>query len=64
MKIRTNFVHPPIPYRGSDWVAYDEQTYDGPGSLIGSGATEQEAIADLIEQVGELPPIPQPGETP
>lgn len=33
------------------WVAYDDDTYNGPGSLIGSGRTEQEAIDDLNEQL-------------
>lgn len=33
------------------WVAYDNDTYDGPGSPIGSGKTEQEAIEDLKEQL-------------
>jgi|21_taG_2_1085346.scaffolds.fasta_scaffold11929_3 hypothetical protein len=33
------------------WVAVDGETYDGPGSLIGSGRTKQEAITDLLEQI-------------
>jgi hypothetical protein len=33
------------------WVAYDDNTYDGPGSPIGWGETEAEAISDLIEQL-------------
>ena len=49
-KIRTEFVHPPIPNRNMDWTAVDEDSYDGPGSPIGYGATEQEAIEDLKEQ--------------
>ena len=45
-KILTDYVFPPIPYRGMDWIAY----YDGEEEegLRGQGATEQEAIDDLI----------------
>ncbi len=34
----------------SKWVAVDNDTYDGPGCPIGRGATEREAIDDLLEQ--------------
>ena len=46
-KIITHNEFPPIPIRSFDWMA----TYDNyePGSPIGYGATEQEAIADLVE---------------
>lgn len=37
--------------RGSLWTAIDADTYDGPGSLIGSGATQEEAIADLMKKL-------------
>lgn len=37
----------------SDWSAVDDSTYDGEGCEIGRGATEQEAIADLLEQIEE-----------
>ena len=43
-KIVTEFVHPPIPDRGMDWVAH----YDDPEGKTGSGETEAEAIADLV----------------
>jgi hypothetical protein len=33
------------------WVAYDDDSYDGPGSKIGWGETEQEAISDLMAQL-------------
>jgi hypothetical protein len=33
------------------WVAYDDDTYDGPGSGIGWGETALEAIADLMERM-------------
>jgi hypothetical protein len=54
MKIRTSFDHPPIPVRKFDWSAIDDDTYDGAEDShcpIGHGATEQEAIADLLEQI-------------
>ena len=47
MKIRTEFVHPPIPDRNSDWCAVDDDTYE-PGCPIGWGRTEADAIADLM----------------
>ena len=33
------------------WVAVDDDTYDGPGSPIGTGNTEKEAIHDLCTQL-------------
>jgi hypothetical protein len=53
MKIRTEYDLKPIGRRDSDWIAVDDETYDGPGSPIGTGATEQEAIDDLLEQIEE-----------
>lgn len=61
MKIDTSHVFPPIPDRSHDWSAVDSDTYDcdcdqdGFFSThpIGWGATEQEAIADLLEQIEE-----------
>lgn len=50
MKIVTHHVRPPLPVRCLDWEAYDDDTYDGTGP-IGTGATEQEAIDDLKEQL-------------
>ncbi len=54
MNIKTVFVCPPIPTRNYDWQAYVDGTIDGgdPDSkaIIGKGATEEEAIADLLEQ--------------
>lgn len=47
-KIVTEFVHPPIPVRNMDWSAvrgnYDPENSDH----VGYGATEDEAIADLL----------------
>ena len=51
MKIKTRFDYPPIPVRNMDWSAIDDDTYCGEGCPIGHGATEQEAIADLLEQL-------------
>jgi hypothetical protein len=53
MKIVANFALKPIPDRQFDWLAVDDDTYDGPGCPIGSGATETEAVADLLEQIDE-----------
>lgn len=46
-KIITTYVNPPIPLRNFDWSAVRDN-YDG-GDCIGRGATEAEAIADLLD---------------
>ena len=52
-KIITNYDHPPIPVRSFDWSAVTDD-YDGAPDAgwqpVGHGATEAEAIADLMEQ--------------
>lgn len=58
-KIATTFIHPPIPDRSFDWEAIHPDTYDGaPDSKtrghIGYGATEAEAIADLLRLDQEM----------
>jgi hypothetical protein len=53
VKIKTENTYPPIPIRDFDSCAYDDNTYDGPGSTIGWGPTEQAAIDDLPEQLAE-----------
>jgi len=56
MKIVTHFDYPPIPLRKFDWSAIDADTYDGaPDSHcpMGHGATEIEAIRDLLDQMEE-----------
>lgn len=58
MKIVTSYDYPPIPDRSCDWSAIDEDTYDGapdthPACPIGRGATEAEAIADLLALMEE-----------
>ena len=68
VKIHTNFDYPPIPVRCLDWSAVTDD-YDGAEdsstrSQIGRGATEQEAINDLLDQLedetndGALPTFP------
>lgn len=58
--IHTHFEYPPIPVRNFDWVATDDNydcdcDQDGffSTSPIGHGATEQDAIDDLLEQLEE-----------
>lgn len=49
MNIKTVYEYPPVPVSGF-WIAYD----DDPGadtSPYGQGATEQEAIDDLMAQL-------------
>ncbi len=58
MRIRTDFWRKPIPDRRFDWSAVDDDTYDGapdtsPPCPIGYGATEADAIADLLTQIDE-----------
>lgn len=58
-KIITHFEYPPIPVRNFDWCAVTED-YDGAPDAgpqcIGHGRTEEEAIADLKEQLDEATP--------
>lgn len=42
----TSYIFPPIQDRRFDWCAYFD-----PEHIYGYGRTEQEAIADLMEQV-------------
>jgi hypothetical protein len=50
-KIITEYVHPPIPMRCNDWRATREG--DDEDYIVGWGATEDEAIADLLELESE-----------
>jgi hypothetical protein len=50
-RIDTRCDHPPIPIRSLDWSATTE--YYAPGGPIGHGATEEEAIADLKQQLDD-----------
>lgn len=49
VRIRTDYIFPPIPVRSFDWQATGD-SYE-PGHPIGHGRTEQEAIEDLLEQM-------------
>ena len=51
MTIKTSFVYPPIPIRSFDWQAF-EDGYE-PGDALGWGATEEEAIADLLSIISQ-----------
>jgi len=51
MKITTEYWAKPIPVRDFDWFAIDSDTFDGPGCPIGSGATEEGAIAELLSRL-------------
>lgn len=65
-KVRTDCVQPPIPVRDFDWCAVLHDYYDGAPdyegaprkhnlcTVIGTGATEEKAIDDLLEQVDQL----------
>ena len=59
-KIVTSFDYPPIPIRNLDWSAIESNTYDAElvdgewkGGPQGHGATELEAIQDLVAQLEE-----------
>lgn len=62
LKIKTTFVHPPIPTRDQDWQAVVDGTEDAdfdyeaghyvPTCMVGTGGTEEDAVADLLEQLG------------
>lgn len=53
MNIKTHYDPKPIPDFRFDWCAVDDDTYDGEGCPIGYGATEQDAISDLLLQIEE-----------
>lgn len=48
--IITDFIHPPIPVRHFDWIAYRDP--EGPA---GYGETEQDARTSLLELENEEP---------
>lgn len=48
-KIITKYDPPPIPWRGADYSAAYED-YDL-GDPIGHGATAEEAVADLMQEI-------------
>jgi hypothetical protein len=56
VKVSTDLVFPPIPNRSMDWAAIDDNTYDGAEDSrcpVGRGATEVDAIDDLLTQIEE-----------
>ena len=55
MKIITTYDRKPIPTCKFDWSAIDDDTYEA-GCPQGFGATEQQAIDDLLEQIEERNP--------
>jgi hypothetical protein len=50
MKIKTQFVNPPIPFRCLDWIAWIDGEEDG---LVGQGDTEKKAVEALKEAIEE-----------
>lgn len=50
-RVRVNYWAKPIPDCQFDYAATDDETYDGPPCPVGFGATEEAAIADLLEQL-------------
>ena len=51
LRVRVDYWAKPVPFRWGDYSAVDDATYDGPGHPVGHGATEAEAVADLLEQM-------------
>lgn len=39
------------------WTAVDDDSYDGPPAPVGQGATEQEAINELLELIEDRDPV-------
>ncbi len=55
-KIITNNVYPPIGRRDCDWEAYydGDEPNDAGWMLVGRGASEAEAIEDLMELADDV----------
>ena len=51
-RIVTSHVYPPIPTRGHDWCAWDDNLGED-SSHYGWGATKDEAIADFLDSADE-----------
>lgn len=49
--IETDYVHPPIPVRFSDWLAWEEGSEDSSNVITGHGATRSAAVSELLEQL-------------
>jgi hypothetical protein len=59
IRIRVSCICPPIPVRHYDWCAVDDDHYDGAHDSktkaeVGYGATEEEAIKELLAIREEL----------
>ena len=52
MNIKTVYEYPPVPVSGF-WIAYDDNL-GADTSPCGQGATEQEAIDDLMAQLEDV----------
>lgn len=53
--IRTAYDPPPIGARDCDWMAWDDRhNPDDADYRVGYGATEAEAVADLMQQMEDL----------
>jgi len=53
LKIQTINTFPPIPVRSFDWQAWLDDEEPENWDRVGQGATEQEAISDLMEKLSE-----------
>lgn len=54
VNIRLVRINPPVPTELFDWVAINDDTYDGSvNDPIGYGPTKNAAIADLMSQIEE-----------
>jgi hypothetical protein len=51
MKLKATYDPPPIPDRRYDWSVVDDDTYDGPGCIVGFGPTQEAAIRDYMDQL-------------
>lgn len=52
-RIRTSFVHPPIPDRSYDWAAWIDGEEEG---ATGRGRTESDAVAELLGLIPQAAP--------
>lgn len=51
-RIRVTAIFPPIDVRDYDYIAIDYDDYE-PGSPVGHGKTEEDAIKDLLGELEE-----------
>jgi len=52
-KVITQYICPPIPVRGADWVAYIDGTEED--GVRGFGKTEKDALHDLFFELAGAP---------